>query len=65
MKIRRINGHTFENMIKNGLANLKQHEEKVNAMNVFPVTDGDTGTNMCLTLENGVKYAQSTNDLGQ
>ena len=64
MKIRRINGHTFEKMIKNGLSNLKQYEEKVNAMNVFPVTDGDTGTNMCLTLENGIKHAQSNNDLG-
>ena len=65
MKIKRINGHTFEKMIKNGLANLKQSEAKVNAMNVFPVTDGDTGTNMCLTLENGIKHAQSTNDLGE
>ena len=64
MKIRRINGHTFEKMIKSGLSNLKQYEEKVNAMNVFPVTDGDTGTNMCLTLENGVKHAQSNTDLG-
>ena len=65
MKIKRINGHTFEKMIKNGLANLKQYEEKVNAMNVFPVTDGDTGTNMCLTLENAIKHAQSNKDLGQ
>ena len=64
MKIKRINGHTFEKMIKNGLANLKQYEKKVNAMNVFPVTDGDTGTNMCLTLENGIKYAQSNENLG-
>lgn len=65
MKIRRINGCTFEKMIKNGLANLKKAEAKVNAMNVFPVTDGDTGTNMCLTLENGIRHAQTTNDLGQ
>ena len=65
MKIKRINGQTFERMIKSGLANLKQYEEKVNAMNVFPVTDGDTGTNMCLTVENGIKHAQSNNDLGQ
>ncbi len=64
MKIRRINGHTFERMIKSGLSNLKQYEEKVNAMNVFPVTDGDTGTNMCLTLENGINHAESNNDLG-
>ena len=65
MKMKRINGHTFEKMIKNGLANLKQHEKKVNDMNVFPVTDGDTGTNMCLTLENGIKYTQSNQNLGE
>lgn len=64
MKIKRINGNTFEKMIKSGLANLKRSEAKVNAMNVYPVTDGDTGTNMCLTLENGIRYAQSTDDLG-
>lgn len=64
MKIKRINGHTFEKMIRNGLANLKQYEEKVNAMNVFPVTDGDTGTNMCLTLENGIENSKSNEDLG-
>ncbi len=65
MKIKSINGHIFEKMIKNGLANLKQYEEKVNSMNVFPVTDGDTGTNMCLTLENGIKHAKSNIHLGE
>lgn len=64
MKIRRINGRDFEGMMKSGLSNLKQHKEKINAMNVFPVTDGDTGTNMCLTLENGICYAQPNEDLG-
>jgi len=64
MNIKRINGHIFEKMVKNGLSNLKQYEEKVNAMNVFPVTDGDTGTNMCLTLENGIRHAQSDKNLG-
>lgn len=65
MKLKRIDGHIFESMIKSGLANLKANEEKVNAMNVFPVTDGDTGTNMCLTVENGIKYAESDPDLGR
>ena len=63
MKIRRINGRDFEGMMKSGLSNLKQHEEKINAMNVFPVTDGDTGTNMCLTLENAIRYASSNDNL--
>jgi len=64
MNIKRINGHIFEKMVKNGLSNLKQYEEKVNAMNVFPVTDGDTGTNMCLTLENGIRHAPSDKNFG-
>ena len=63
MKLKRIDGHIFESMIKSGLANLKQNEEKVNAMNVFPVTDGDTGTNMCLTVENGIKYNKINGNL--
>lgn len=43
--------------MKNGLANLQTQEEEINRLNVFPVSDGDTGTNMRLTLENGVRYA--------
>ena len=58
----RINGYLFEEMVLNGLNNLINHEKEINAMNVFPVADGDTGTNMRLTLENGYKKA-STDDI--
>ena len=51
-------------MLKNGLAYLQQHEEEVNRLNVFPVPDGDTGTNMALTLENGIRFAASDHDAG-
>ena len=51
-------------MIKNGLAFLQQHEEEVNRLNVFPVPDGDTGTNMALTLGNGIRYAKSDENAG-
>lgn len=64
MSTKRINGQHFETMVRAGLANLRQWENDVNGLNVFPVADGDTGTNMCLTLENGIKYAESQNDLG-
>lgn len=64
MSTRRINGIQLEKMIENGLALLQQHEEEVNRLNVFPVPDGDTGTNMALTLGNGVCYASSTDDCG-
>ena len=52
-------------MLRNGLAYLQQHEDEVNRLNVFPVPDGDTGTNMSLTLENGVRYAESNDDCGE
>ena len=64
MPNKRINGIQLEKMIKNGLASLQQHEQEVNRLNVFPVPDGDTGTNMVLTLFNGVRYAKSSEDCG-
>ena len=64
MRNRKINGVKFENMLKNGLHNLSKHETEVNELNVFPVPDGDTGTNMCLTLGNGIKYAKTNAAIG-
>lgn len=48
-----INGAHYYNLIDYGVRNLAIYKDKVNALNVFPVPDGDTGTNMLLTLENG------------
>ena len=53
----------FENMVRNGLNNIRNHEKQVNDMNVFPVPDGDTGTNMRMTIENGIKRAGKNRDL--
>ena len=64
MRNRKINGVQFENMLKNGLQNLRKHEADVNKLNVFPVPDGDTGTNMCLTLGNGIKHAKTNASIG-
>ena len=64
MRNRKINGVQFENMLKNGLQNLSKYETEVNELNVFPVPDGDTGTNMCLTLGNGIKYAKTNAAIG-
>ncbi len=63
MATNRVNGHLFEKMLKNGLANLCLQEKKINSLNVFPVADGDTGTNMRLTLENGIRNAKSNSEL--
>lgn len=49
-----INGITYAQMIGTGAANLKAHAEEINALNVFPIPDGDTGDNMLLTMLGGV-----------
>ena len=49
-EIRTINGRRFKRMVQAALAWLKKHQETINALNVFPVPDGDTGTNMMLTM---------------
>lgn len=61
---KRIDGIIFEKMLKNGLASLCLKEKELNDMNVFPVADGDTGTNMLHTLENGLKSAKDIKHLG-
>ena len=43
----------FKKMVEYGLLNLKKHYQEVNDLNVFPVPDGDTGTNMRRTIETG------------
>ena len=45
-----INGATFRKMIVNGAKLLDAHKAHVNELNVFPVPDGDTGTNMSMTM---------------
>lgn len=64
MKTKRINGQELHEMLKNGLRNLRLHEEEINDMNVFPVADGDTGTNMRSTLESGIRGAVNTTAVG-
>ncbi len=45
-----INGRTFKKMVISGANNLTNCKEAVNNLNVFPVPDGDTGTNMSMTI---------------
>ena len=46
-----IDGQTLKKLVEAGLRWLRTHQEVVNALNVFPVPDGDTGTNMTLTMQ--------------
>ena len=46
-----IDGQALKKLIEAGLAWLRTNQQTVNALNVFPVPDGDTGINMVLTMQ--------------
>ncbi len=50
-----INSTEFRKMVSTGARMLEINRAKVDALNVFPVPDGDTGTNMSLTLQSAIK----------
>ncbi len=54
MNDNKIDGKQYAQMLYGGAALLSAHAEEVNDLNVFPVPDGDTGTNMTKTLEGGL-----------
>lgn len=55
MELVKLTGKDFKDMIAAGQSHLAQNTEYVNSLNVFPVPDGDTGTNMNLTFSSGAK----------
>ena len=59
-----ISGSDFVTMVENGAKNLGQDFERINALNVFPVPDGDTGTNMKMTIDGGVSAVNSGLEAG-
>ncbi|MCY8453890.1 DAK2 domain-containing protein [Bacillus spizizenii] len=67
MSIRTLDGRTFAEMILAGAQNLSQNASAVDALNVFPVPDGDTGTNMNLSMTSGAREVEqmNTNDIGK
>ncbi|SFD81595.1 hypothetical protein SAMN05216238_104206 [Lentibacillus persicus] len=59
-----LNGKMFTQMVLSGAQHLKNNAEKIDTLNVFPVPDGDTGTNMNLSITSGadeVKRLSSDN----
>ncbi len=54
MNTRTLNGNTFRRILRGGAYSLHAHVEAINDLNVFPVPDGDTGTNMSQTIQSGV-----------
>ena len=55
IKVTTIDGLMLREMLITGATNLSDNREKVDALNVFPVPDGDTGTNMSLTMTAAIR----------
>ena len=51
----KINGALFQSMVTEGALAITEQKEQINELNVFPVPDGDTGTNMTLTIMSAAK----------
>jgi len=60
--MRSLNGQLLKEMLISAANNLYNHYPEIDALNVFPVPDGDTGMNMNLTLTSGAKEIQNRND---
>ncbi len=57
--MKEINGKMFKQMVLSGAIVLHNNHPEVDALNVFPVPDGDTGTNMSLTFNSGANRLKS------
>ena len=62
MSLTYITGSDLVRSVKSGCINLEHNRDSVDLLNVFPVPDGDTGTNMYLTLLSAVKEGEKVQD---
>ncbi|WP_080146290.1 DAK2 domain-containing protein [Marinilactibacillus piezotolerans] len=63
MEVLNLTSEDFKNMVSAGRARLDENSEYVNSLNVFPVPDGDTGTNMNMTFTSGAKSVKETDSM--
>jgi len=56
VKLKNIDGALLKEMIISGALLLERYKEEINALNVFPVPDGDTGTNMSFTMKGAISH---------
>lgn len=63
MKENKIDGASLKECILAAAATLENNKKQLNDLNVFPVPDGDTGTNMSLTMKSVVKEVQAVTDI--
>ncbi|HEY0492244.1 MAG TPA: DAK2 domain-containing protein [Candidatus Dormibacteraeota bacterium] len=62
MPLTECDGHLFKEALLGSVAWLTLNRDEVDALNVFPVPDGDTGTNMLLTLQSAVEEVRSVDE---
>lgn len=60
-----IDGEFLELMLQNGYRNIMLNQAEIDALNVFPVPDGDTGLNMTMTMSGGVENHESSKNVGE
>lgn len=60
--ISNINARVLRDMIVSGANNLQNNKDLIDKLNVFPVPDGDTGTNMSLTISSAIKELNKVSD---
>lgn len=59
--MKRVDGNLFKKMVVTGATVLHNNHPEIDALNVFPVPDGDTGTNMSLTFSAGASEIENLN----
>lgn len=62
MILKKLNGEQFKELVRYGAKNLRANYQEVDELNVFPVPDGDTGTNMSRTIEGGVHAIENSQE---
>jgi fatty acid kinase len=62
LRIENINAELFKKALSGAASLLEDNKEEINSLNVFPVPDGDTGTNMSLTMQSALKQGLSVED---
>ncbi len=62
MTEQKLNGSLFQSMVIQGAYAIADKKERANELNVFPVPDGDTGTNMAMTMSSAVKELEKLHE---
>src|SRR5512139_82011 len=62
LRVKPYDGQALKRLIEAGLTWLRTNQQTVNALNVFPVPDGDTGTNMMLTMTSALNEIKGSGE---